>query len=397
VKVELPTLSRKIGLNLEYFLSSGSWVAARYIFLGLLSLGISIAFARLSTAELYGKYHFTLAVINFLSLLSLPGLNTMALIAAAKGSPQTIIATTRIGFRMSWLMSALAVLIGIYYLLVQLQPGLGWALIGASAFLPFFFGPNAWYAYYEGDRRDFRSTTVRIILANGLVFLALLVGLWQDWSLPALVTIYFAVNAALTVWFYQEVRKKITEIKPVKINIWEGIRYTSQKSSTTLPETIQPVVISTLLGFDQLGIFMIAYTLVHSASGLLGALSATYFPLLVSYKKILHGRIVWQTIGLGLFVAITYWLFVTLMFRPLYGERFHESFQLAQYFAPVVALIPLKLYLANYFTTHDQPSFVARANTASYTIALAVFLVVGAIKSLTPSLPTMPPFSSRRS
>jgi len=369
-------LSQKVGLDLDYFLPSGLWVGARYTILGILSLGISIAFARLGTAELYGQYQFSLALVSFLSVLTIPGLNTVALIAVAKGIPKVLLSATRICFQAGWLVSVLVALIGIYYLTIKDQPAVGWSLVGASALLPFFYGPNGWYTYYEG-KRDFQSTTKRILLTNGLVALLLLWGLWQDWSLPILVIGYFFVNAALTTFYYQEIRKKISSDPPVNADVKAGVLYTLQKSSYTLPDTIQPLLISSLFGFGTLGIFMIAYALVNSANGLIGALSATYFPLLLKYKKLVHGRIVLQNLGLGLLLAIAYFSFVTVLFIPLYGTRFIDSFQLAQYFSGVVVLMPLKLYFSSYFTAQNAPGLLIRTNLASYAIAVAVFLLVG--------------------
>jgi len=378
MKLPLHQLSQKVGLDLDYFLPSGLWVAMRYILLGIFSLGISIAFARLGTAELYGQYQFSLAVVSFLSVLALPGLNTVSLIAAAKGMPKVLLSATRVCFQASWLVSVLVAVIGIYYLAAKNQLGVGWSLVGASALLPLFYGPNGWYAYYEGQR-DFRSTTKRILLTNGLIALLLLFGLWQDWSLPALVVSYFLVNAVLTVFFYQEVRKRIDNDTPAHVDVKAGVLYTLQKSSSTLPDTVHPLVVSSLYGFGTLGIFMIAYTLVNSASGLISALSATYFPLLLKYKKLVHGKIVLQNMALGLVLAAGYTIFVTYLFAPLYGERFLESFRLAQYFSSAVALIPLKLYFASYFTAHNEPGLVIRANLASYATALAVFLLLGVV------------------
>jgi len=380
-KSPLRALGQKVGLDLEYFLPSGLWVAGRYILLGVLSLLISIAFARLGTAELYGQYQFALAVVSLLSVLTIPGLNTVTLIAVAKGLPKVLIGATRICFQAGWLVSALVAILGIYYLSANDQSGVGWSLIGASALLPFFYGPNGWYTYYEGQR-DFRSTTKRILLANGLVAAVLLFGLWQDWPLPALVISYFLVNAASTVYFYQEVRKKIDDDRSVPVDVKAGVLFTLQKSSSSLPDTVQPLVVSSLYGFSTLGIFMIAYTLVNSAAGLISALAATYLPLLLKYKKLLHGKIVVQNLGLGILLAAAYLLFVTVLFVPLYGTRFLDSFHLAQYFSGAVALMPLKQYFTSYFTAYGLPGLVIRANLISYALALAVFLLIGTISAV---------------
>lgn len=371
----LDRLGKKAGLNLRYFLSSGSWVAARYVLMGLLSLALSVAFARLGGKELYGQYQFVLAIVSFLAILTIPGLNIVALKAVAQDRPSVLVGATRISFRASFLLSLAVFLIGMFYLFSKGQPAVGWSLIGASLLLPFFYAPNGWYAFYEGQL-DFKSSTKRVLITNGLVALVILFGLWKHWPLPLLIGIYFAVNAALTVFFYTEVRKKIHEPLPEKMDVKTGVLYTLQKSSSTLPETIQPFVIATLAGYGTLGIFAIAYTLVNSASGLVGALSATYFPLLMKYTKLWHRRIILQNLVLGILLAGAYWLFVKLFFLPLYGSNFLDSFYLALYFAGAVALLPLQFYFTNYFTAQTLPRLVIGANIVSYIVGLGVFLLL---------------------
>jgi O-antigen/teichoic acid export membrane protein len=369
----LDRLGKKAGLNLQYFLASGLWVSVRYVLMGLLSLAISVAFARLGGKELYGQYQFILAIVAFLSILSIPGLNIVSLKAVAKGAPNVLIAATRVCFKAAWLASLAVLVIGIYYLNFRGETAVGWSLVTASLLIPFFYGPNGWYTYYEGNL-DFRSPTKRVLLTNGLVALVILLGLFQHWSLAVLVGSYFLINAVLSVFFYLEVKKKIREPAPKNVDVKNGVFYTLQKSSSALPQTIQPLIISSFFGYGTLGVFMIAYTLVNSASGLVGALSATYFPLLMKYTKLWHRRIIFQNLVLGILLAGAYWVFVKLLFVPLYGANFLDSYSLARYFAVAVALLPLQLYFQNYFTANTRPGLIVGANLASFAVALAVFL-----------------------
>lgn len=365
----------KLGLNVRYFVASGSWVAARYILLGLLSLALSVAFARLGGKELYGEYQFSLAVVGFLSFLSLPGLNTVGLRAVASGKLGVLVSATRASFRISFLMSLIVALVGVYYLTSRGHVAVGWSLVAASILLPFFYGPNGWIAYYEG-RLNFHAPTKRILLLNALLALFLLAGLWKHWPLPALVVGYYLVNASLTTAFYREVRKRIRDKVPKNVDLKAGALYTLQKFSSTVPDTAQPFVISTLFGYGALGIFMVAYTLANSASGLMGALAATYFPLLIKYARLSHLRIVLQNVVLGVLLAGAYWLFITVFFIPLYGMQFLDSFYLAQYFTGMVALLPLRLYLTNYFTAQTSGKIVTIANLVAFSIAIINFFLL---------------------
>jgi O-antigen/teichoic acid export membrane protein len=367
-------LSKKVGLNIPYFLTSSFWVVLRYSLLGILSLVTSIGFARLGSQTLYGQYQFVISLVSFFSVITLPGLNIVALKAVVNNLPGIIRDTARLCFRLSLVVGIVIILIGAYYLFKVQDTAIGWAFISAGIFVPFFYGPNGWYTFYEG-KLDFASPTQRVLLMNGLVTMALLYGLWHDWPLIWLIAAYFAITSLLTSLYYLQVSHRIPH-KPQPVDMKAGINYTLQKWTLTLPETLQPLILTLVYDFATLGSFLIAYTLVNSAVGLVGALASTYFPLLMKYKQLPHKKIIMQNLAIGFVLASAYFVVVRFAFVPLYGANNTTSYQLAQYFSGIVLFLPLKLYFSNYFTAHARHKPIIISSIISYSIAVVVFFVL---------------------
>ncbi len=373
--MKLNYLSKKFGIDLNYFLPQGILVAGRFVVTTLITLLISVAFARLTSKETFGQYQYVLSIASLLSIFSLPGLNTAALRAFVEGDEHAIQRSVRYSFLGSLIASLILVVFGLYDS-IHGQRMLGMAIALSGVFMPFFYAPNNWYLYYEG-KLNFRSSTLRLIAANLILLIGILIGLKNGFNLVGLVLLYFGLNATLTVYFYLEGKKKVTSPVTIsKLNINYAIRCTIQKFTGTLGENIQSVAVSTLFGFANLAIYQVAQSFVNAFVGLTGALSATYFPLLVKYKRFNHTLIVIQHIIIGIIFWLGYLVAVRFLFTPLYGIKYHESIELAHRLSFIVIVLPLRVYLCNFLSVQDRNQFVIGTNLVASAIALSLFYVV---------------------
>lgn len=375
----LDRLEVRLGVNLRAAATHGGWVTLRYACLAALSLLVSVSFARLGTPELYGQYQLVLSILALLSFLTLPGLNTLSLRAIAQGAPGMLRRATRLSFS----LAAGAGLLGAGYAALLLARGeteLGWALAVGSLALPFVYGPNAWYTYYEG-RRDFRHPSLRVVALSAIASSLIVVGLRLDWPLVGLVATFVGTSGLLTSLYYWEVRPKLGPPAPT-LDLGLALRYTLQKVSATLPDAIQPMVIVAVFDVVTLGFFTIAYTVANAASGFLAALAATYFPSLVTARRLNHRPVLLGQLGLGIIIALGYWLIVRLGFLPLFGTEVGPSYQLALLLTPIIGLLPLRQYLVTFLTAKGAPSGTIWANLSSLALAIVWLLASSQLGSL---------------
>ncbi len=368
-------LSRRIGINLDYFLPRGLWVGGRFFVTTFLALLTSVAFARFTSKEIYGQYQYVLSIVGLLSVLSLPGLNTAALRAFVEGDETSVAQSVRYGFFFSLLATIVLLTIATYDA-YNGKAALGLAIGIAAVLQPFFYAPNNWYIYYEG-KLDFRSSTVRLVVFNCVLLIAMVLSLKAALPLAGLIAVYFGLSALMSSVLFWEGKQTVTSTKTKnKLNLNYAFRCTLQKFTTTIGENIQAIAISWLFGFASLAIYQVAQSFVNAFVGLMGALGSTYFPLLLKYKRLNHKTIIIQHLMLGLGFWVIYLLALRWLFGPLYGVKYEDAISLAHRLSFIVFLLPLRVYLTNFFSARDQNHLVTATNLVASVLALSIFYLM---------------------
>jgi O-antigen/teichoic acid export membrane protein len=369
----LTRIGDKIGLDLEYFLKNGFWIFIRYIVMGLSGLAISISFTRLGTKELFGQYQFILNFLAFFSFFSLPGLNTVALREVALKRDEIV----RKAVNKSFFWSLLAIPVIVCYGTYQVFFGdalIGKTLILAGILFPFFYAPNTWYTFFEG-KKMFRASSIRLIVSNILLALAMVAALHWRFGLFWTVFLFLFVNILMNGIFYLEVLRKISEFGG-KLDLKYGLSCTVQKFTYSFSESVPVLAIYFLFGFESLAIYQIAYFLISLVAGFIAALSATYMPLLFKNIKIDHFKMIWQNLLIGLIFFVGFIVFIKLFFFVFYGKDYQDSYSLVKIFSFVIIFIPLRVYFFNFYAAKNKNKFLIISNIVSNVIALVVFLLI---------------------
>jgi len=366
-------LTRVLSLDVKYFFKNGIWIFIRYIVIGLSGLIITISFARLGTKQMLGQYQFVLNFLAMLSVFSLPGLNTVALRGVASGKDGIIKKVFNKSF--SWSLFAIPIIIcyGIYQIFYS-DELVGKTIILAGFLFPFFYASNTWYAFFEG-KTLFKSASLRIILSNIVLALSIATVLYFKVNIFWIIFFYLFANILMNGIFYLEVFKKAREASE-KIDMKYGLTCTLQKFTYSFSESIPVLVISFIFGFELLAVYQVAYFLIALVIGFVSALSAMYMPLLFKYNRINHFKIIWQNLLIGLIFFIVFVIFIKLFFFIFYGENYRESYNLVRIFSFAVILIPLKVYLFNFFMAKNKNKFLIISNLFSSILALIVFYVI---------------------
>jgi O-antigen/teichoic acid export membrane protein len=371
------TLRKQNRAETIHLFRSGFWLTSRYLILSISGLIISVAFARLSALETYGKYQFVLSLLAMVSFFSLPGLNMAAMKSAARGEASSVLEAVRWSFKFSLVATPFLLGYGVF-LLHGSQNQLGISIILASFLFPFFYAPNTWHVFYE-SRLNFKPVTIRITIATIMVTMAVLFGLYLKLNFLWLILIYLSLSSIFSGVFYLEVRKKVLNISMADstdgLDIGYGLKVSVQKFVYTLSETIPPLAISFILGHSVLARFQVANIFLGGISGLIGALAVISLPRLFTESESSHRTIFWQNVVTGLIAAIGYWFIVQILFFPLYGPNYRESLTLAQLFVGLPLLISPRTFLVNYFTARDKNILIIVVYIVANSVSLACFIV----------------------
>lgn len=357
----LTRFSRIIGLDIAYFLKSGSIVSFRYVAISLFGILLSIGFARLGSKEIFGQYQAILAVFGILSIFSLPGLNMAALKSVASGNDRAVIQAVKLSFLGALIGIPVLACYAAYSFFITRDISFVQAVLFGSVLFPFFYAMNTWYVFYEG-RSQFFSVAWRTVVLNGVVTASLLTALFLQANLVALLLLFLGIFTLANSLFFFEVFKKVRSVP------WDGrgdildLRYgflvSLQKFLFSLAENLPVLLISFVFGFEMLAVFQIAFFFITAVSGFLSGLSATYLPQLFRYAKLSNGRIIVQHLGIGVLLFVCFRVGVEWFFLPLYGESYRESFLIVKDFSFLILFLPIKTFLLNFFTVKNKNVFI---------------------------------------
>lgn len=349
----LGRFSRFLGLDVQYFFSSGFWVTLRYGTVSLLGVLLTIAFARLGSKEVFGQYQAIIALIGIFSIFSLPGLNLAALKAVTEGHEGAIKSAVKMSFVASWFAVPFIFGYAWYVSVFQGDSGMALVLVLAGLCAPFFYAPNTWYVFYEG-RSFFLPVTIRTLLVSFVLTATLISLLVVGAPLVWLIACYFLIQTIFGWYFFWEVRRKIVSRNETALDKRFGIAVTFQKSAFLITENLPVLSISFLYGYASLAVFQVAYLFVNAMAGFLSGLSATYLPLLFRYAQIAYGKILLQQLAFGVVLFGVFRVAIEVFFLLFYGEAYRESLDLVRFLSYLSLILPLKTFLVSFFTARNK-------------------------------------------
>lgn len=358
-------------------LTNSFLVSFRYVVVAAIGLVISIAFARLSTKEVFGQYQFILSVFAFFSVFSLPGLNLAALKSVSRGERGAVSQAVRLSFFGGTLAIPFLVGYGVYTLFFGNHDVIvGWSCIAFGLLFPLLNAPNTWYVYYEGRLR-FLPVVLRVIGSSALTALLLFLGLWDQMGTLPLVSIWFFASMVFAWFFYWEVAKEEQKNKNElsKLDIQYGLRVTVQKFVVSLTENIPVIAISFFLGFEAVANFQVASVFVGAVAGLLGALTAMALPVIFSDIDNKHSKLFLYSIFSGIIASLGYALLVETLFIFVYGNQYHESLELARLFVILPFLVSLRLYFVNICTARGENARVILSYMVANIFSITLFWI----------------------
>lgn len=346
----LDRVGKKVGLDFSKHLANGKWIFLKF---GVVAIGgwlLSFVFARLGTRETLGQYQYVLSLLMMVSICALPGLNTAALEAVAKGRDGGVIRAKQLSFFFSLIASLVLVMLGLYKIFFTSHVLLGETLIAAGILAPLYYAFNIWNIYYDG-KSLFKESSLRTIVLYIFLYIALITGLFLKFDVFGLILVYLLVYIILQGFYFLEVTKKIENRADDHIDFWFGVNSSIQRFVFGLSNNIPALAIAALFGIEAVAIYFIGYFLINAGSSLMGMLGYLYIPALFRGEKIFYKKVLLQNLAVGIIFWIGFLVFIQYLFIPIYGIKYIESQKLAFSFSLLMIIVPLKIFLMNFFLT----------------------------------------------
>ncbi len=325
--------------DMVYLAGAGLWGNLNLVITSVLALLLSIAYANLLPAVVFGTYQFLLSLSAIVTAMTLAGMNNAVSQAVARGYEGVLRDSVRVQLKWSAVPTAAGLAVAGYYFLHG-NHTIAIGLVIVALLSPVTNAFNTYGAYLNG-KREFRTgffySTIIALAYYASIFWA--VAFLKNATLLILVNL--GVNALATAYVY---RLTIRRYQPNDSTDLEAITYGKHLSVMNAFGTIVTQLDSVLV-FHFLGAVNLAlYTFATSVPGRLGGLSkfisvaalpkfANQSPSEIK-KNILPKSLRAGLAGLGL--AIVYAFFSPLIFRFLFPQ-YVDAVPFTQIYALIIA------------------------------------------------------------
>jgi O-antigen/teichoic acid export membrane protein len=352
------------------------WISLRYGTASLVALFLSAAFARLTTKEVLGQYYFILSLVAFLSVFSLPGLNTAALRSVTRGGSGAVRQAVKLSFLGSFV--AMPILIGYGLHLLQVGQGpfsVGLACLFLGLFYPFLYASNTWPVYYEG-KLLFLPVSMRGALST-LAVAALMYGaLTMGLDAFGLSCLWFFSNAIFSWFFFWRVSLKESQEKEneIMIDIPYGLGLSLQKFIINLIDNLPIFVVAYWVGYEAVAHYQIAIGFLVAILGFLTLFGSLTLPRIFSPQRSRLRDTLAQHVIVGIMSALGYLFLVEVFFQILYGNEYGESYQIAKALAVLPILLSTRIFCTNVFIAAKKSTALIMGYVTALTLSLSGLL-----------------------
>jgi O-antigen/teichoic acid export membrane protein len=326
LRATIDQYSKKYNVDLAYIVKNELLVYLRLFVVLTTATVTSIAFARLTSREIYGQFNYIISLVAIISLFSLPGMNTSILRSTARGYEGSYRRAVRTSFAWS-VAGSLVLLIGgmVYYLS---DPQTGICLVLFSLFFTLIYAPNSYDAFLAGKKRFDVSTIYACLFAivSSLAMIAVL--LFLPNNLLYIVVGYVVINAALNCAFYLRSLRLIENEKEDGDCIKYGYFITTNNVIGTIAGNIDKIMIGALLGAPDLAVYSIAIAIPSSIKDLVKVAFSPITPKLclddISIEQVFRKirPFLPALLVLAAISAVLYWWFIDDLILLLYGDKY---------------------------------------------------------------------------
>ncbi len=338
-------LARLLGTNVRFLARNMTLVSLSHVIGLFRGLVTGYLVARLFPREMYGQYQFLLSVAGAVTVFGVPGIGNALGRAVARGERGMVLPVAGRQFLIALIGSLL--LLGVLFFLPPQQAHLWPLFVVAAALFPAARVANdVFHALTVGKSRF--DTALRATLTwNGAAVVATLVILAVRPSALLLYVTMIAFPLLAYAWF----SRPLLDRTDPPASVGPIVRYGAELTLISLPSTlsmyVDKLLISSMLGLNQLAIFTIALLIPDQVKGWMKAL------LLVSFAVQARGedtpqrrrrllRAVGRMMLLFLIAILVYILLAPTLFALLF-PNYPEAVLLSQLFSVTLLAIPSTL------------------------------------------------------
>jgi len=299
-------------------------------FFGFLS---TIVLTRVLTTEGYGKYSYVFSLIGFFMFLSLPGMATSIMQAAANDHDKVLQVGTRSRIEFSFLASFCLIVFALF-LRFRLSSELFAAVLIAALLFPFYACLSSYLSFING-KKLFSVYMRYSLIEDAFVFVAtVLAALLTGSFLCIIIVILFSRIAIDMVLYLRSVRlfKKTDSDDPDALRL--GRHYSVIAVMGSIENYLSKILIGTFISFAYLAIFHVANMIADQLKNGLSIMDSYLFPTMAKEGgSLAKGRLFYRVIILTLIFGLVAFLstvIIQIVIPVFFSEKYVKSIPFAR-------------------------------------------------------------------
>lgn len=316
----------------------------------LTSLLTSVAFARLSTQEIYSQYILILSIISLVSLIGMPGIRTMIFRSVSKGNDSFYFQASKFSLLWSLLGIPVLLIIGLFFV-NNGSLAIGTSIMAASMFFPFSYSLQNWKNLLKAkdEFKNFFLRETSLLLTNATLLIFIL--FTDSKNLMALILVNFGSMALFNSYFFYRTLRKVKNVGEEVEWKKEAYEYTLNESTSKIFNNIDKILVAFLLPIGEVAIYNIAVKIVDTLFKFIKSSIEAILPeffrgkySLSNFKKIFGLLVVFSVIGsLSLEYPILW----------LYGQNYSGSIKFAEIYIFAAPFYFLSYLIAESLIKHQ--------------------------------------------
>lgn len=324
--------------DMVYLAGAGFWTNLNFVIVSVFTLLLSIAYANLLPADVFGLYQFFLSISAIITALTLAGMNTAVSQAVARGYEGVLRESVRIQLRWSVVPFALGACGALYYAFNgNLAVALGIGFI--SVLSPLGNAFNTYSAYLNG-KREFRRAFIYSSLINAMYFSSIFLTVAFLKNAVALVVVNLGSNTLVyALLYYRTLRRYQPNDQSDPEAISYGKHLSVMNAFGTIVTQLDSVLVFHYLGAVNLAIYTFATTIPERVAGLSKFVSVAALPKFSTQSAdAIRANILSKMLRAGIAAAVLCAAFVvclSLIFHLLF-PKYVVAIPYAQFYSLVI-------------------------------------------------------------
>jgi len=370
--------------NINYYLKSGFWLSAKQAVSILLSLVVSVLYARFLSKELFGQFGVIISLVGVVSIFALPGLNVALTKASAQGKDGSLMKAVKASFLYSLIGTPVLMAIGCYYFAKQ-SSVLGISLMVIAVIFPLVYGTSGWQAFLHGKKRfDLLAQWGWLQSVLNAAWMAFVVISYSE-NLVVISGSYFLRQAIFNCLFLLKTKKEVSNSKQDSSVVPYGKYLTRLYLLGAMANRVDSVLIAVMLGFEQVAIYRIATLVGSRIKDLIKSLYKIVFPKISTIKKpkeVMKVKLLLKAFVLAVLATVAIILVIPPVMNLLFSSKYSESVYLAQLLVLVFPFWILNSFLLPVLENSMNKKVLLLFNTIPYLVKLLVMTLFFVIPKL---------------